>query len=66
MGKVDFRNSLSKTAINYYDKNFIKSLPKKTQTAQEAYSIDSTFFNNYYRLSKKDFVKIYGLDLEKK
>ncbi|MCL2114811.1 MAG: hypothetical protein FWH29_01145 [Methanobrevibacter sp.] len=60
VGKANFMNSLSETQIRNYDNMLIRNIPKESQDAHKAYSIDSNIFNDYYRMFKKEFKEMYG------
>jgi len=63
VSKNKFKNSLTKSEISYYDNLLENQIPKEAQLAQEAYSIESDPFNDYYRLSKREYKeKIKELD----
>jgi len=55
VSKNKFKNSLTKSEISYYDNLLETSIPEKAQIAQEAYSIESDLFNDYYKLSKSEY-----------
>lgn len=55
ISKNKFKNSLTKSEIRYYDNLLETPIPEEAQIAQEAYSIESDIFNDYYKLSKSEY-----------
>jgi hypothetical protein len=66
--KNKFKNGLTKSEISYYDNLLETLIPEEAQIAQEAYSIDSDDFNDYYKLPKFEYeekIKKLNLNVEK-
>lgn len=62
VGKSEYINSLNENEIKKYDNTLFTKIPEESQIAHRKYSHDSDIFNNYYRLSEKEFKKFLKLE----